>query len=610
MKFLHIILKNHKSRIFHFITTFLMCLMCVIAAQGQEVVPSSGGDGAGAVGAVTPCGAGSQFSFATANWASAAFIFITYDGAYIESDAGRTLTGCKITDDVKWTGSASAYAIESTLGATNGNDIYVVVSDSEITFSFTQPICGPKITSISETTLELTNCSGDAAFPTKTFTITGTSLNDPGIEITSDNSNVTFNGDAVLAISKTDGEAGFLVEVAYSGTTPVAPITITCTAVDAVVPDVKTIPLIIETIAAGAIKSNKPTLALTYLTVSTPDVQTATIEGLCLTDPITITAPAGFQVSSDGVNFAASATLPVAGGTLYVRIDPALTAPANPSGDITLESGTASTTIALTGTVVDKTPETFYARKSGDWSKPDTWSLVKCPGYEGDASATPATTTPTVVDIVIICDNAIVTVDVNAACASLTVNGANASAGITIGANNSLSVTGDFAMSTGNQSPVLTLGNGSMLTIGGDFTAQGQNNAFNISLASGSVLTAENIDVTNLNTVGTLTVASGATLTARNNLSLLSSGQGTIAGAGKIQVGGAFSFGNTANVANQQWSATGITLEKTGCNANISLSKAITVNTFIQAEAPCVTSYNVTGAGSLTVSAIYDQNCN
>ncbi len=78
---------------------------------------------------------------------------------------------------------------------------------------------------------------------------------------------------------------------------------------------------------------------------------TVTVTGLALTSDIAVATAAPFEVSADNATFAATATVPAAGGTLYVRYSP--TAEGTQSGTVTLTSGTANASIAVTGAAVD-----------------------------------------------------------------------------------------------------------------------------------------------------------------------------------------------------------------------------------------------------------------
>jgi len=83
--------------------------------------------------------------------------------------------------------------------------------------------------------------------------------------------------------------------------------------------------------------------------------QTFTVTGANLSADVTVMAPTGFEVATDGVNFAASKTLtPASGsvsGTISVRIA-AATAQGSPSGNVTLAStGATTANVAVSGTV-------------------------------------------------------------------------------------------------------------------------------------------------------------------------------------------------------------------------------------------------------------------
>ncbi|MCR4827788.1 MAG: choice-of-anchor J domain-containing protein, partial [Bacteroidales bacterium] len=84
---------------------------------------------------------------------------------------------------------------------------------------------------------------------------------------------------------------------------------------------------------------------------SASPAQTASVVGALLTNNITVTAPANFEVSADGTTYAATTTLPQTGGNLYVRYNP--TAPGNHNGTITITGDSITTTIAVSGNAID-----------------------------------------------------------------------------------------------------------------------------------------------------------------------------------------------------------------------------------------------------------------
>jgi hypothetical protein len=82
------------------------------------------------------------------------------------------------------------------------------------------------------------------------------------------------------------------------------------------------------------------------------NAQTATIRAFNLTEGITATTAAPFEVSADNTTFAATATLAANGGTLYIRYNP--TEAGEQTGSVVLSStGAENVTITLAGTAID-----------------------------------------------------------------------------------------------------------------------------------------------------------------------------------------------------------------------------------------------------------------
>ena len=101
--------------------------------------------------------------------------------------------------------------------------------------------------------------------------------------------------------------------------------------------------------------------------------QSIGVIGSNLTSSITATGPSGFQVSSDGVSFGPTATLPSDGGTLYARV--AASAPAGEiSSSITLTStGATDMAVPVNGAVRPATIALPYG--------PDTFESTAFPWY-------------------------------------------------------------------------------------------------------------------------------------------------------------------------------------------------------------------------------------
>ena len=122
---------------------------------------------------------------------------------------------------------------------------------------------------------------------------------------------------------------------------------------------------------------------------------TANVTAALLTSNISVTAPANFEVSANGTSYAATATLPQTGGTLYVRYKPI--AAGSHSGTITLTSGSINKTIAVSGSAVDCSApqalpffEDFEDELDECWAILDedgdgySWMNVGMEAYEGD----------------------------------------------------------------------------------------------------------------------------------------------------------------------------------------------------------------------------------
>ena len=94
------------------------------------------------------------------------------------------------------------------------------------------------------------------------------------------------------------------------------------------------------------------TLNMGNIVLGNQSVKDAQVLSALLTDNITVNAPANFEVSSDnGSTYGATATLPATGGNLLVKYIPA--AAGTHSGNITLTSGTATASLAVSGNAAD-----------------------------------------------------------------------------------------------------------------------------------------------------------------------------------------------------------------------------------------------------------------
>ena len=108
---------------------------------------------------------------------------------------------------------------------------------------------------------------------------------------------------------------------------------------------------------------------------TTSDNATVNVTSALLSNSISINAPANFEVSTNGVTFAATATLPQEGGSFYVRYIP--TSVGSHTGNITLTSGSITKSIAVSGTAVDcSQPHTLPFTENFENGMPSCWSIL------------------------------------------------------------------------------------------------------------------------------------------------------------------------------------------------------------------------------------------
>lgn len=112
------------------------------------------------------------------------------------------------------------------------------------------------------------------------------------------------------------------------------------------------------------------------ISFNTTVTETVAITSALLTTDITATTTAPFEVSTDNTTFGATATLPAAGGNLYVRYSP--TAVGTHTGNIILTAtGATSLQIALNGSAVDCSNTTIpYFTDFSDEGMNQCWTIV------------------------------------------------------------------------------------------------------------------------------------------------------------------------------------------------------------------------------------------
>ena len=134
---------------------------------------------------------------------------------------------------------------------------------------------------------------------------------------------------------------------------------------------------------APFLEANPNTMTFATRLEEAPVAQTATVTGWALTENITISTTAPFEISTDGNSYSTDATITVEGletnATLHVRYSP--TTEGTHSGTVILTSGVYTDTIVLNGTVVVDNP-TLEAT-------PNTMTFT---GTVGEATAAQTTT--------------------------------------------------------------------------------------------------------------------------------------------------------------------------------------------------------------------------
>ena len=144
--------------------------------------------------------------------------------------------------------------------------------------------------------------------------------------------------------------------------------------------------------------SNVPSITVAPNTLSINTIvggqstATATVNGLNLTDGITATTTAPFAVSSDGITFNSTTTLPLTGGTLYVQYS--ATAEGSETGTVTLSStGATDETITLIGNALEAATLPYSADFEDSYEKthwmivgegPNNWVIGTAANYTED----------------------------------------------------------------------------------------------------------------------------------------------------------------------------------------------------------------------------------
>lgn len=137
----------------------------------------------------------------------------------------------------------------------------------------------------------------------------------------------------------------------------------------------------VEMLHAPSLTATPNTLSISGIAGVATAPATATVEAYTLSDDITISTNAPFEVSVDGTTYGATATIQAANQiqtTLYVRASAAATA-GTLNGTVTLTSDTLSATIALNGVLADCSVAAtlpFTEDFEGGVFPPECWMIV------------------------------------------------------------------------------------------------------------------------------------------------------------------------------------------------------------------------------------------
>ena len=97
------------------------------------------------------------------------------------------------------------------------------------------------------------------------------------------------------------------------------------------------------------IKTNTKELSFLCPSNSVSEAHSLPIHGIALTNNIVLTAPANFEVSTDGTTFSSSLNVPNTTSIIYVRYAPTATGVTSDQGTLTLTSGSTTKTVTLYG---------------------------------------------------------------------------------------------------------------------------------------------------------------------------------------------------------------------------------------------------------------------
>lgn len=134
----------------------------------------------------------------------------------------------------------------------------------------------------------------------------------------------------------------------------------------------------IEEVPAASMDVTPASMTFTASAGGTSVAQTANVTAFSLTNDITVSTAAPFEVSADGTTYGTTATIAQASiinAPIYIRYAP--TTPGNQTGSVTLTSGSLTATINVSGTAIDCSGiEQLPFAENFDSALPQCWTIL------------------------------------------------------------------------------------------------------------------------------------------------------------------------------------------------------------------------------------------
>ena len=331
---------------------------------------------------------------------------LTPDGAflYIENVFNNNVTVFNTITNTK-TDSVAVAGITGTIGnfITPGSGC----RGTPITFTITvnpSSTTSPAITTTG-TLAALTTTAGTASSSTS-FTVSGSNLTagilvtpPAGFEVSTDNT--TFSNTVNIAGTGTIASTTVYVRLAAATAAGTYSGNVVLTSTGATTVNMPTAASTVTSPGIGSISTSGTLTALnaTYGQSSAP--ATFTVSGSNLTSGVLVTAPPGYEVSTDGVNFGSTVTVQSTGTlgptTVYLRLA-ATTAAGTYAGNVTLTSGGTSVTVATVSSTIAQALLTVTAdNKTRPFGAGNPDLTYTYSGFENDDTPSSLTTLPTAV---------------------------------------------------------------------------------------------------------------------------------------------------------------------------------------------------------------------